>query len=184
MFFVFQICTGLCWRYRKTQVVRGNFLKTKGKRMCCVETYGKHNENNGFAWEPMEHARKSQVLRGNLWRDAVTLRDASRSANKKRTMLSSHLSITIAFFLQICTVFCLSMKTKVLRGSICNKTQGKQRFGVGTYWKLNENSGFEWEHMENNMKTQALRRNQWKTQGKHMCCVGTYGKRTENKDFA
>ena len=36
--------------------------------MCCVGTYRKRKENAGAAWEPMENAKKTQVLRWNRWK--------------------------------------------------------------------------------------------------------------------
>ena len=38
------------------------------QHMFCVGTNGKHKENTGVAWEPMDNSRKTHVLRRILWK--------------------------------------------------------------------------------------------------------------------
>ena len=65
-----------------TYVLFMNLLEPQGKHNCCVATDRKRKEIQGFAWEPfvikkesicvaqepMENARKTQVLRKNSWK--------------------------------------------------------------------------------------------------------------------
>ena len=55
---------------RKTLVLNRNQWKTSGKLKFGVGTYGKRNENIGVAWEPIENQWKTQVLRGNIMKNA------------------------------------------------------------------------------------------------------------------
>ena len=43
-------------------------IENKRKHLFCIGTNGKHKDNTCVAWEPIEHARKTQVLRRNLWK--------------------------------------------------------------------------------------------------------------------
>ena len=51
---------------RQTYVLRTHLWKTCGKHMFCIGNNGKRKANLGFAWEPIENARQTQVLCGNL----------------------------------------------------------------------------------------------------------------------
>ena len=46
----------------------GTYKHAKKTHMCCVGNDWKRKENISLAWEEVEHARKTQVLRGNLWK--------------------------------------------------------------------------------------------------------------------
>ena len=50
---------------RKTVVLRGHLWNTQGTHcFVFVKTNGKLKENTGVAWELIENARKTNVLRG------------------------------------------------------------------------------------------------------------------------
>ena len=53
-------------------------------------------------------------------------------------------------------------------------------FYVGTDRKHNNKLGVAWEPMENERKTQVVRRTLWKTQEKHRFCVRTDGKQRKH----
>ena len=86
--------------------------------MCCVGTYGKRKDNTGFAFEPMEKKKKTQVVLRNLWKTKGK-HWLCIGTNRKRQK----------------TVFALGPMEKslkhVLRG-ILKKTKGKHKLCVGT----------------------------------------------------
>ena len=93
-------------------------------------------ENQSVALESIENARKTHVLRRNLWQKY-----------KNIDLASEHLEQTTS---------------NILCGRLW-KTQRKHRLCVGTYGKRKEHIGFVWEPIENARKTLVLRCNQWKT---------------------
>ena len=103
--------------------------------------------------------RKKTTNRGNIWCDAVTLRDVSWSVNQKRTILLLQSSIIIVDILSDLHRILIRLRIiQVLRGNL-GETQGTLFCWFGNLWKTQWNAVFALEPFENVRQTHVLRCN-------------------------